>query len=58
VQEIVLRLWRNEQGKNWTAEINGERYEAVEIERIHELVYRVLLDAEEYLIEIARKPLQ
>jgi hypothetical protein len=34
------------------------RYEAVEIERVHELVYRALLDAEEFLIEITRKPPQ
>jgi hypothetical protein len=23
--EILIRLWRNEQQKNWTAEINGDR---------------------------------
>jgi len=35
VYEIELKLWRNEQEKNWTAEINGRRYESVAIEWIH-----------------------
>ena len=56
--EIVLKLWRNREEKNWTAEINGQRYGAVSIESIHELVYRALLDAEESLVEIPRRPLQ
>jgi hypothetical protein len=50
VQEVILKLWRNEQAKNWTAEINGERYKAVAIEIIHELVHCALLDAEESLL--------
>jgi hypothetical protein len=58
VQEILFRLWRNEQKKNWTAEINGERHEGVTIEWIHELVYRALLDAEESLVEKRKKPPQ
>lgn len=62
MHEILFKLSRNDQEKNWTAEINGHRYEAVAIELIHELVYRALLDAEESLIEITReftgKPLQ
>jgi CheY-like chemotaxis protein len=47
VPETILKLWRNGQTKNWTADINGERYEAVTVETIHELVNRALLDAEE-----------
>jgi hypothetical protein len=58
VHEILFRLWRNEQEKNWTVEINGERYEAVAIEWIHELVYRALLDAEESLIPLKKDPPQ
>jgi hypothetical protein len=59
VQEIVVKLWRNEPQKNWTVEINGERHEAVTIEWVHERVYCALLDAEDRLIEFKRKmPLQ
>jgi hypothetical protein len=53
VHEIKLKLWRNEEEKNWTAEINGRRYESVGIEWIHAHVHGALLDAEESLIEIA-----
>jgi hypothetical protein len=53
VYEIELKLWRNEQEKNWTAEINGRRYERVAIEWVHAHVHGALLDAEESLIEIA-----
>ena len=54
MHNIVVKLLRNEQDKNWTAEINGERHEAVAIEWVHELVYRALLDAEELLMGISR----
>jgi hypothetical protein len=49
VREIGFKLWRNGQTKNWTAEINGERYEAVTVETIHELVDRALHASEESL---------
>ena len=52
---IELKLWRNDEEKNWTAEINGRRYERVAIEWIHAHVHGALLDAEESLIETARK---
>lgn len=39
-------------------EINGRRYEAVAIEWIHAHVYGALLDAEDALIEMEKKPLQ
>jgi hypothetical protein len=58
VREIIVRLWRNEQDKNWSAEINGERHDAVTIEWVHELVYRAVLDAEDSLLEIRQKPPQ
>jgi hypothetical protein len=56
VYEIVFKLWRNKEEKDWTAEINGQRYEAVTIEWIHELVHRALLNAEDSLIENESKP--
>jgi hypothetical protein len=55
VYEIVLKIWRNKEEKDWSAEINGLRHEAVAIEWIHELVHRELLGAEESLIEIGRR---
>jgi hypothetical protein len=55
VYQIVLQLWRNEEEKNWTAEINGRQYERVAIEWIHAHIHGELLDAEESLIEIAAK---
>jgi hypothetical protein len=58
VEEIVFRLFRNEQQKNWSVEINSERHEAVTIEWVHELVHRAVLDAEDLLLQIARKPPQ
>jgi hypothetical protein len=56
VYEIELKLWRNEEEKDWTAEINGRRYERVAIEWVHAHVHGALLDAEEALIEILEKP--
>jgi hypothetical protein len=58
VEEIVFRLFRNEQQKNWSVEINSERHEAVTIEWVHALVHRAVLDAEDLLLQIARKPPQ
>ncbi len=56
--EINIKIWRNDQEKTWTLELNGARYEGVVIEWIHEIVYRALLDAEDDLIESAKKPPQ
>jgi hypothetical protein len=56
VQEILFKLWRNDQEKNWSVEINGERHEAVTIEWVQELVYRAVLDAEDSLLTTKRPP--
>jgi hypothetical protein len=58
VHQIVLKLWRNEQEKDWTLEINGVRHEAITIEWVQELAYRALLDAEDALLDITKKPPQ
>jgi hypothetical protein len=58
VHEIVIKLWRNEKEKNWTAEINGERHEPVTIELVQELVHCAVLDAEDALIGFSKYPLQ
>ena len=39
-------------------EIDEERYEAVTIERVQELVLCAVLDAEDALISISKNPLQ
>lgn len=56
MQEIAVKIWRNEQEKNWTVEINGERHEGVTIEWVHELVYCAVLDAEDSLLDIKKPP--
>jgi hypothetical protein len=56
VKEIVFKLWRNDQEKDWSVEINGERHEAVTIEWVQELVYRAVLDAEDSLLITKRPP--
>ena len=55
--EINVKLWRNYQQNDWSAEINGSRYEGVAIEFVEELVERALITAEADLTESAsRKP--
>jgi hypothetical protein len=58
VYEIIIKIWRNELEKDWTVEINGERHEAVTIERAQELAHCSVLDAEDELIAISKKPPQ
>jgi CheY-like chemotaxis protein len=47
MRETGFKLWRNGQTKNWTADINGERHEAITVETLHELVDHALLDSED-----------
>jgi hypothetical protein len=58
LEQIVFKLWRNEQQNNWSVEVNGERHEAVTIDWVHELVYRAVLDAEASLLQTTKKPPQ
>jgi hypothetical protein len=51
MQQLNIKLWRNEQG--WSVEINGKRYESVNIEFVRELVKRALIDAEQHLDKAA-----
>ncbi len=51
MHEINIKIWRNRQDNNWTADINCERHVAVTIEWIQELVHRAILDAEDCLLE-------
>jgi hypothetical protein len=57
MQEINVKLWRNNREQDWSVEINGKRYESVPIELIEELVERALIVAEESLIKVlTRRP--
>jgi hypothetical protein len=57
MQEINVKLWRNHREKNWSVEINGKRYEHVDIGVIEELVERALIVTEKSLIEAeTRRP--
>jgi hypothetical protein len=57
MQEINVKLWRNNREQDWSVEINGKRYESVPIELIEELVERALIVAEESIIEVVtRRP--
>jgi hypothetical protein len=57
VHEINIKIWRNEQDKNWTVEVNGTRFEGVTMEQIKALFYDALLDAEECLVARAKRHL-
>jgi hypothetical protein len=42
----------------WTVEFDGDRYEAVTIEWVQELIHRAVLDAEDTLIALSKHPPQ
>ena len=46
MNEISLKLWRNHGDQNWSAEINGVRYESVSIDEIEGVIQRALVFAE------------
>jgi hypothetical protein len=58
MHEISIKLWRNHLEQDWSAEINGKRYEYVAIELIEELVERALLRAEESLTQLVTRRAQ
>jgi hypothetical protein len=57
MREINVKLWRNHHEQNWSVEINGNRYENVEIGLIEELVERALILTEQSLMESASQRL-
>jgi hypothetical protein len=57
MREINVKLWRNHREQNWSVEINGNRYEHVEIGLIEELVERALIVTEQSLMEAATQRL-
>ena len=51
MREINVKLWRNHHEQNWSVEINGDRYDHVEIGVIEELVERALIVSEADLMQ-------
>jgi hypothetical protein len=37
MQEIILKLWRNNDAQDWSLEINGLRYERVSAQTLEDL---------------------
>jgi len=42
MRDINVKLWRNHQNQDWSAEINGVRYDSVSIDVIEGLVQHAL----------------
>jgi hypothetical protein len=51
IQEIKIKLWRNDEPQDWSVEINGLRHEHVSIEILEDLVTAALIVAETWLTE-------
>jgi hypothetical protein len=57
MQEITLKLWRNDDAQDWSLEINGLRYEHISAEILEDLAEAALLVAENSLLEATtRRP--
>jgi hypothetical protein len=57
MQEIILKLWRNNDAQDWSLEINGLRYEHVSAETLEDLAEAALSVAENSLMEaVPRQP--
>jgi hypothetical protein len=55
-REINVKIWRNENDKNWSVQMNGAEFLGVTLGQIQALFYDELLDAEESLM--TRKQVQ
>jgi hypothetical protein len=55
MQEITLKLWRNDDEQDWSLEINGLRYEHVSAETLEDLAEAALSVAENSLMEAATR---
>lgn len=50
MEQLKVKLKRNEREQNWSVEINGKSYDFISIESVKELVKDALIDAEESLL--------
>jgi hypothetical protein len=51
MQQINVKLRRNETEQNWSVEINGKSYQDISMETVRELVKRALSNAEESMAD-------
>jgi hypothetical protein len=56
--KLNVKLWYNEQGGDWSVEINDKRYQSVNFEFVKELMKRALIDAEEFLAKAPNRRTQ
>jgi hypothetical protein len=55
MQEINLKLWRNEQTQDWSVEINGLRHERVTAQTLEDLVESALIVTEKLLMDASTR---
>jgi hypothetical protein len=51
MQQLDIKLWRNEHEQDWTVTINGKSYESIAIEAVKELVLRAVAIAEGSMVD-------
>jgi hypothetical protein len=51
MQQLNVKLRRNEKEQNWSVEINGKSYEFISMKEVDELVKRALVNAQESLTD-------
>jgi hypothetical protein len=57
MQEINIKMWRNDEAQDWSIEINGLRHEHVTSEIMEDLVECALIVAERTLTEASTRQL-
>ena len=55
MQEINIKMWRNDEAQDWSIEINGLRHEHVTSEIMEDLVECALIVAERTLTEASTR---
>jgi hypothetical protein len=55
MQEIKIKLWRNDEAQDWSIEINGLWHEHVSTEILEDLVECALIVAERSLVDASTR---
>ena len=58
MQELRLKLWRNDDAGDWSIEINRPRHEHITSEIMEDLVECALIASQKSLAEAATRPAQ
>lgn len=58
MQQLNVKLRRNQQEQNWSVEINGRSHDFISIEEVDELVKRALINAQESLTDATSRSTQ